>query len=177
MIVFISASWTHFSIKLILLEFHIMFRAWKTVVAKELILAIPRQVVPRVVAKTEYFTKKLIQVDLMLYLSADLKAFSPVFIGSVRPLRNAQFDAFRLYSLLCDGFKDEFLPTPTVTWQIWDIYDKPILYIVLQKIRKLGKKITYSMALIYCNYSHQKYAGCTSYTKTMFAPYEKQSTK
>ena len=164
MIVFISASWTHFSIKLILLEFHIMFRAWKTVVAKELILAIPRQVVPRVVAKTEYFTKKLIQVDLMLYLSADLKAFSPVFIGSVRPLRNAQFDAFRLYSLLCDGFKDEF-------------YDKPILYIVLQKIRKLGKKITYSMALIYCNYSHQKYAGCTSYTKTMFAPYEKQSTK
>ena len=92
-----------------------MFRAWKTVVAKELILAIPRQVVPCVVAKTEYFTKKLIQVDLMLYLSADLKAFSPVFIGSVRPLRNAQFDAFRLYSLLCDGFKDEFLPTPTVT--------------------------------------------------------------
>lgn len=101
--------------KLTLLEFHIMFRAWKTVVAKELILAIPRQAVPRVVAKTEYFTKKLIQVDLMLYLSADLKAFNPVFIGGVRPLRNAQFDVFRLYSPLCDGFKDDFLPTPTVT--------------------------------------------------------------
>lgn len=101
--------------KLTLLEFHIMFRAWKTVVAKGLILAIPRQAVPRVVAKTEYFTKKLIQVDLMLYLSADLKAFNPVFIGGVRPLRNAQLDVFRLYSPLCDGFKDDFLPTPTVT--------------------------------------------------------------
>ena len=44
MIVFISVSWTYFSIKLTLLEFHIMFRAWKTVGAMELKLVIPNLV-------------------------------------------------------------------------------------------------------------------------------------
>ena len=57
-----------------------MYRAWKTVGAKELKLVIPHIVVALVAVKTEYCTKKLFQVHLMFYLSADLEAFNPVFI-------------------------------------------------------------------------------------------------
>ena len=53
MIVFISVSRTHFSIKLTLLGFHIMYRAWKTVGAKDLKLVIPHIVVALVAVKTE----------------------------------------------------------------------------------------------------------------------------
>ena len=59
--------------------------------------------------------KEVVSGRLMFYLSADLEAFNPVFIGSVQPFRNRQFNVFRSPNTFVMVRNNDFLPPPNVT--------------------------------------------------------------